>query len=43
MIARTGRPLVGKGVGETTALRLPAMTRTLKIVDLKTIHETSKA
>jgi len=43
MASPIGRALVGKGVGETTVLRLPAMTRTLKIVDLKTIHETSKA
>lgn len=43
MASPIGRALVGKGVGDTTVLRLPAMTRTLKIVDLKTIHETSKA
>lgn len=34
-----GRALVGKGVGETTLLKLPAATRRLKIVELVTIHE----
>jgi transcription elongation factor GreA len=43
MASPIGRALVGKGVGDTTILKLPTMTRTLKIVDLKTIHETSKA
>ena len=43
MASPIGRALVGKGVGETTILKLPTMTRTLKIVDLKTIHETTGA
>ena len=34
-----GRALVGKGVGETAILKLPAMTRKLKITELTTIHE----
>jgi len=38
-----GRALVGKGVGETAILQLPAMTRKLKITELTTIHEASAA
>jgi transcription elongation factor GreA len=34
-----GRALAGKGVGETAVLRLPAMTRRLKVVELVTIHD----
>ena len=43
MASPIGKALVGKGVGDTAVLKLPTMTRTLTIVDLKTIHETSKA
>ncbi len=34
-----GKALVGRSVGETVTLKLPAITRRLKIVDLKTIHD----
>ncbi len=40
MSSPIGLALVGKGVGETTILKLPASIRRLKIVALKTIHET---
>jgi transcription elongation factor GreA len=40
MSSPIGLSLVGKAVGETTILRLPARTRRLKIVELKTIHQT---
>ena len=39
MSSPIGLSLVGKAVGETTILRLPARTRKLKIVELKTIHQ----
>jgi transcription elongation factor GreA len=39
MSSPIGLALVGRGVGDTTVLKLPAMTRKLKIVGLKTIHE----
>ena len=38
MASPIGRALLGKAVGETTQLRLPTMVRTLKVVDLTTIH-----
>ena len=38
MSSPIGRALVGKGVGETTMLRLPARTRHFEIVELLTIH-----
>jgi len=38
MASPIGRALLGKSVGETTQLRLPTMVRTLKVVDLTTIH-----
>jgi transcription elongation factor GreA len=40
MSSPIGLSLVGKAVGESTVLRLPARTRKLKIVSLKTIHQT---
>ncbi len=40
MSSPIGRALVGRGIGETTVLKLPATTRRLRIVGLKTIHET---
>ena len=40
MSSPIGLALVGKAVGDSTVLKLPAMTRKLKIVGLKTIHET---
>jgi transcription elongation factor GreA len=36
-----GKSLVGKGVGDLVILKLPAMTRRLKIVELQTIHQQS--
>jgi transcription elongation factor GreA len=39
MSSPIGQSLVGKAVGETTILKLPARTRRLTIVELKTIHE----
>jgi transcription elongation factor GreA len=38
MASPIGKALLGKGVGEVTQLRLPTMVRTLKVVDLVTIH-----
>jgi transcription elongation factor GreA len=38
MASPIGRALLGKSVGEVTQLRLPTMVRTLKIVELTTIH-----
>jgi transcription elongation factor GreA len=40
MSSPIGLALVGKAVGETTILKLPARIRRLRIVGLKTIHET---
>ena len=37
-----GKSLVGKGVGDLVILKLPAMTRRLKIVELQTIHQQSE-
>ena len=34
-----GRALVGRTVGDTVLLKLPAMTRKLKITELTTIHQ----
>ena len=42
MASPIGRALVGKSVGEIAVLKLPAGLRKLKIVELKTIHETEK-
>ena len=39
MSSPIGLALVGKGVGDTTVLKLPAMVRRLKIISLKTIHQ----
>ena len=39
MSSPIGLALVGKGVGDSTILKLPAMVRRLKIVGLKTIHQ----
>ena len=36
-----GKALVGKGVGDLVVLKLPAVTRRLKIVELQTIHQQS--
>ncbi len=39
MSSPIGKTLVGRSVGESVILRLPAITRKLKIVELKTIHD----
>ena len=39
MASPIGRALLGKAVGEMTQLRLPTMMRTLKVVELTTIHD----
>jgi transcription elongation factor GreA len=39
MSSPIGRSLLGKGVGDKIVLRLPAMTRNLKVVELQTIHD----
>src|SRR5690349_15053562 len=41
MSSPIGRALVGKGVGDIVLLKLPAMTRKLKITELSTIHESA--
>ncbi|HEY2374600.1 MAG TPA: GreA/GreB family elongation factor [Gemmatimonadaceae bacterium] len=39
MASPIGRALLGKAVGEVTQLRLPTVVRTLKVVNLTTIHQ----
>jgi transcription elongation factor GreA len=39
MSSPIGKALVGRAVGETVVLKLPAVTRKLKITELKTIHD----
>ena len=39
MSSPIGLSLVGRAVGETTILKLPAKTRKLTIIELRTIHE----
>lgn len=39
MASPIGRALLGKSVGEIAYLKLPTMTRQLKVVELKTIHD----
>jgi transcription elongation factor GreA len=39
MSSPIGKTLVGRSVGDSVVLKLPAMTRRLKIVELKTIHD----
>lgn len=39
MSSPIGKTLVGRSVGESVVLRLPAITRKLKIVELRTIHD----
>lgn len=43
MSSPIGRALVGKEVGDTVFLKLPTMTRNLKIVEIATIHESLAA
>lgn len=38
MSSPIGKSLVGRSVGETVVLKLPAITRRLTIIELKTIH-----
>jgi transcription elongation factor GreA len=40
MASPIGRALLGKCVGEIAFLKLPASTRHLKVVELRTIHDT---
>lgn len=39
MSSPIGRALLGKGVGDEVIIKLPAMTRKLKLVELTTIHD----
>jgi transcription elongation factor GreA len=39
MSSPIGRTLLGKAVGESFVLRLPAATRKLKLIELQTIHD----
>ena len=39
MSSPIGRALLGKAVGEIAYLKLPALTRQLKVTELKTIHD----
>lgn len=39
MASPIGKALVGKGIGDLVVLKLPAKTRRLKIIALKTIHQ----
>jgi transcription elongation factor GreA len=39
MASPIGRALIGKAVGEEAILKLPAVTRRLRIVELQTIHD----
>jgi transcription elongation factor GreA len=39
MASPIGRALLGKGVGDEIVLRLPALTRRLKVIELQTIHD----
>lgn len=39
MASPIGRALIGKGVGDDILLKLPARTRRLKLVELRTIHD----
>jgi transcription elongation GreA/GreB family factor len=39
MSSPIGRALLGKSVGEVAFLKLPTMTRQLKVSELRTIHD----
>jgi transcription elongation factor GreA len=43
MASPIGRALVGKGVGDVALLKLPALTRRLRITELTTIHQQAAA
>ena len=40
MASPIGKALVGKTIGEVAILKLPTLTRRLKVLELKTIHDT---
>ena len=40
MASPIGKALVGKAIGETAILKLPTIVRRLRVVELKTIHDT---
>jgi transcription elongation factor GreA len=42
MASPIGKALIGKAVGDDVLLKLPARTRRLRIVELRTIHEAPK-
>jgi transcription elongation factor GreA len=42
MASPIGRALLGKAVGEIAFLRLPSLVRQLKVMELKTIHDSPK-
>jgi transcription elongation factor GreA len=39
MASPIGRALLGKQIGEEVVLKLPTMTRQMKVIDLRTIHD----
>jgi transcription elongation factor GreA len=39
MASPIGRALIGKAIGDTAILQLPARTRRLRILELRTVHE----
>ena len=39
MASPIGKALIGKAVGDNVLLKLPARTRRLRILELRTIHE----
>ena len=39
MSSPIGRALLGKGVGDVVQLRLPTMVRSMKVIELRTIHD----
>jgi transcription elongation factor GreA len=43
MSSPIGRALLGKSVGEIAYLKLPALTRQVKVTELKTIHDLQSA
>jgi transcription elongation factor GreA len=43
MSSPIGRSLLGKQVGETAHLKLPTITRKLKVLEIRTIHEADEA
>lgn len=39
MASPIGKALIGKGIGDLILLKLPARTRRLKVIELRTIHD----